>query len=214
MPNRPKITPVSDGPLMVTDMPNLRDSVGGTIKASAKMALCRCGLSANKPFCDGSHNAAGFSSVSDKSKIRNTPIKYTGNVEDTEVTVHYTPVLCSHAAECVKASKAMFDPSRKPWIMPENGAMADMLAAISNCPSGALRLEVTKTAPQHMVNGDVEVVVERNGPYRVKNAGLEAEFNGAGASQTKYVLCRCGLSKNKPFCDGTHYEDGWKDGSA
>ena len=214
MKTQPKIVPIADGPLMVTDLPNLRDSMGGTIDAGQKIALCRCGLSAKKPFCDGSHNAAGFSSTSDKSKIRNTPVRYAGEVEGTDLTVHYTPVLCSHAGECVKASRAMFDPSRKPWVMPENGKMADLLAAISNCPSGALRVEVSKAEPQHMVNGDVDVVVERNGPYRIKNVALDTEFNGVGASKTKYVLCRCGLSKNKPFCDGTHFEESWDYGSS
>lgn len=213
MTTQPNISPIENGPLMVTDVPNLRDSAGETIVTGAKIALCRCGLSAKKPFCDGSHNAAGFTSTSDKSKIRNTPVQYAGMVDGTAVTVHYTPVLCSHAGECVKASRLMFDPSRKPWLMPENGNMADLLAAVSNCPSGALRVEVAKTEPQHMVNGDVDVMVERNGPYRVKNVKLDDEFNGAGASQTKYVLCRCGLSKNKPFCDGTHFDEGWEDGS-
>ncbi|WP_108813608.1 CDGSH iron-sulfur domain-containing protein [Loktanella sp. Alg231-35] len=209
----PKITPIENGPLMVTNAPNLRDAVGETIESGEKMALCRCGLSAKKPFCDGSHNAAGFSSTSDKSKIRNTPLSYTGTVDGMDVTVHYTPVLCSHAAECVRASGAVFDPSRKPWIVPENGNMAELLVAMSKCPSGALRLEVATTAPQHMVDGETDMQIERHGPYRIKNVALDADFNGAGASQTKYVLCRCGHSKNKPFCDGSHRDEGWRDGS-
>lgn len=213
MPSHPKITPIDDGPLMVSDLPYLRDADGAKIQAGDKMALCRCGLSAKKPFCDGSHTAAGFSSTPDTANIRNKPISYAGSVEGTEVSVHYTPVLCSHAAECVKASQAIFDPGRKPWVVPEKGKMSDLLAAMSNCPSGALRLEVGKTDPQHMVNGDVDVQVERNGPYRVKNVSLDADFNGAGASQTKYVLCRCGQSKNKPFCDGSHRDEAWTDGA-
>lgn len=213
MASHPKIKPITDGPLMVTDLQNLRDSDGLQMEAGDKMALCRCGLSAKKPFCDGSHNGGGFSSASDTANIRNTPVTYDGDVEGTEVTVHYTPVLCSHAAECVNASGAIFDPTRKPWVKPEQGKMADLLAAVSNCPSGALRLEVLKTDPQHMVNGDVEVIVERNGPYRVKNVALDAVFNGSGASQTKFVLCRCGHSKNKPFCDGSHRDAAWDDGS-
>eukprot|EP00752_Nemacystus_decipiens_P019206 g17262.t1 len=213
MTSHAKITPAENGPLIVDDLASLRDGQGEAIEAKEKMALCRCGQSANKPFCDGAHKAAGFSSAPDTAKIRNTPLTYDGEVEGTEVTVHYTPVLCSHAAECVKASSAIFDPNRKPWIEPQNGKMADLLAAMSNCPSGALRIEVKDTTPQHMVQGDVDVMVEHNGPYRVKNVVLDAEFNGAGASKTKYVLCRCGLSKNKPFCDGSHYEDGWTDGS-
>ncbi|MCR9193315.1 MAG: CDGSH iron-sulfur domain-containing protein [Hyphomonas sp.] len=213
MTSHAKILPVEDGPLIVTDLPALHDGDGTTIEAGEKTALCRCGLSAKKPFCDGSHKAAGFSSAPETASIRNTPITYSGDVEGTQVTVHYTPVLCSHAAECVKASSAIFDPTRKPWVMPEQGSMADLLAAMSHCPSGALRLEVGTSEPQHMVNGDVDVTVERNGPYRVKNVALDAEFNGAGASQSKYVLCRCGHSKNKPFCDGSHRDAGWTDGS-
>lgn len=213
MPSHPTISPAPNGPLIVNDLPTLRDTEGAAIEAGEKMALCRCGLSAKKPFCDGSHKDGGFSSEPDTANIRNTPISYAGTVEGTEVTVHYTPVLCSHAAECVKASQAIFDPTRKPWVIPEQGKMSDLLAAMSNCPSGALRLEVSKSDPQHMVNGDVDISVERNGPYRVKNVILDAEFNGAGASQTKYVLCRCGHSKNKPFCDGSHRDEGWTDGS-
>lgn len=213
MSSHPRITLIEDGPLIVDDLASLRDGDGNAIQASEKMALCRCGLSAKKPFCDGSHKAAGFSSTSDTANIRNTPISYSGEVEGTQVSVHYTPVLCSHAAECVKASQAIFDPTRKPWVAPEQGKMSDLLAAMSNCPSGALRLEVGKTEPQHMVNGDTDVMVERNGPYRVKNVALDADFNGAGASQTKYVLCRCGHSKNKPFCDGSHRDKGWNDGA-
>lgn len=213
MTSHPKIKPITDGPLMVTNLPDLRDSDGQPLEAGEKMALCRCGLSANKPFCDGSHNAAGFSSAPDHSKIRNSALSYDGEVDGTHVTVHYTPVLCSHAAECVKASSAIFDPSRKPWVEPGNGKMSELLAAISNCPSGALRLEVANTQPQHMVNGEVDITVERNGPYRVKNVALDAAFNGVGASQTKFVLCRCGHSKNKPFCDGSHRDEGWTDGS-
>ncbi len=211
MATQPKISPVENGPLIVSDLQALTNSDGDTLQTNEKLALCRCGQSANKPFCDGTHNKTGFSSAPDTSKIRNTPIAYSGTVDGKQVTVHYTPVLCSHAAECVKASNAIFDPTRKPWVEPENGSMGELLTAMSNCPSGALRIEVAATEPQHMVNGDVAISVEKNGPYRVKNVALDATFNGVGASHTKYVLCRCGHSKNKPFCDGTHRDEGWKE---
>lgn len=66
-------------------------------------------------------------------------------------------------------------------------------------------------AAQHMTTGEASIEVERNGPYRVKNVPIEAEFNGVGASRAKYVLCRCGHSNNKPFCDGSHRDAGWTD---
>jgi CDGSH-type Zn-finger protein len=70
---------------------------------------------------------------------------------------------------------------------------------------------VADQAPQHLTGGDVRIEVEKNGPYHVANIALDAEFNGAGASRAKYSLCRCGLSKNKPFCDGSHYGAKWSD---
>lgn len=210
MENYSKIIPKEDGPLIVENLPLLKDASGSEMEARPVMALCRCGKSAKKPFCDGSHEAAGFRSANDGSEIRNTPVEYAGETDGTDVTVSYTPVLCSHAGACSAAAAKIFNPGRTPWVTPENGPISELLDAIANCPSGALRLKVGAGAAQHMTDGDIEISVEKDGPYRVKNVSLAADFNGAEASRTKFVLCRCGQSKNKPFCDGTHYDVGWK----
>ena len=55
---RIEITP--NGPLVVHNCTDLRDGNGEPIEAKPVMALCRCGASSNKPFCDGSHRDAGF----------------------------------------------------------------------------------------------------------------------------------------------------------
>lgn len=208
----PKITPREDGPLVVTDPPILRHLGGDEIETKDVAPLCRCGLSANKPFCDGSHRAAGFSSGPSDAKLRNSERTYSGSVEGQDVTIAYTPVLCGHAGECSKRAASVFKPSEKPWIQPEGGNLAEVLEVMAACPSGALRVSVGgKTEAQHLNRGDVSIEVERHGPYRVQNVELDAEFNGVGASKANYVLCRCGMSKNKPFCDGTHYEEKWRD---
>ena len=55
------ITPYPDGPLLVRGEIELRTPEGEVIRAHRRtMALCRCGLSIIKPFCDGTHKAAGF----------------------------------------------------------------------------------------------------------------------------------------------------------
>lgn len=211
MTQSPKITPAENGPLIVETPPNLTGAVEADMAGRPKVALCRCGASANKPFCDGAHNKAGFESAPDHSRLRNDPLDYSGEVDGVSVTISYTPVLCTHAARCQARAAAVFDPHKKPWIQPENGDLASILDVIAACPSGALRVSVGTQPQQHMTTGDVAIEVEKNGPYHVTNIPLDAEFNGAGASRAKYSLCRCGLSKNKPFCDGSHYDAKWSD---
>jgi len=53
-----KITATKDGPYLVPT--GGRAAVDGEVIEKAQVALCRCGHSQNKPFCDGSHKAAGF----------------------------------------------------------------------------------------------------------------------------------------------------------
>jgi len=54
------VTPTANGPLMVAGNLEIVSGTGRTIARSTKTFLCRCGHSANKPYCDGSHKAAGF----------------------------------------------------------------------------------------------------------------------------------------------------------
>jgi CDGSH-type Zn-finger protein len=60
MSDRPTIECKLNGPYLVKNLEDLRDSRGGRIRAKPVMALCRCGGSANKPFCDGTHWSIGF----------------------------------------------------------------------------------------------------------------------------------------------------------
>ena len=55
-----------------------------------------------------------------------------------------------------------------------------------------------------------QVTIQENGPYWVLDAEIDAPLAGEGATADKKVLCRCGLSGNKPYCDGTHRDKGWK----
>ena len=55
-----KITPLKSGPLLVDGNLELCSGTGRTINRATKTALCRCGQSANKPYCDGTHAKVGF----------------------------------------------------------------------------------------------------------------------------------------------------------
>ena len=80
------------------------------------------------------------------------------------------------------------------------------MAAVEQCPSGALSYAVEGIEHRDR-DADPLVVVVPNGPYAVKGgAVLEDTTWGEGASQEHFTLCRCGHSKNKPFCSGAHWD--------
>lgn len=57
---------LDDGPLVAEGLEKLDNSKGEDLEIKEKVALCRCGASGNKPYCDGSHKRIGFSSRVDK----------------------------------------------------------------------------------------------------------------------------------------------------
>lgn len=202
----PAIEARNGGPFVAIHLPVLTGSDGEPLENKPVRALCRCGASKNKPFCDGSHNDIGFDSSPSEDRSKDEILTYEGE----EVTIHYNRLLCSHAAECGRRQKAAFDSSRKPWIVPDNAPKQGILDVVKACPSGALRFSLPGEAPQHAHPDAKGITVERDGPYRVTGVPLAASRLAKGASPDKYVLCRCGASKNKPYCDGSHYDIGWR----
>lgn len=127
----------SAGPLYMRGAIKVVDSVGEVIVADTRVALCRCGESKNKPFCDGRHRDTGFK-----------------------------------------------DP----------GLIAPASAESGKDPSGNIEIKTVTDGPL-VFTGRFELV------------------DGKGDSDSireNAALCRCGQSKNKPFCDGTHNQIGFK----
>jgi CDGSH-type Zn-finger protein len=200
---RPRIELRENGPLVVKNLHSLKDADGAMLAPKPVTALCRCGHSKTKPFCDGSHKQAGFISTNQAEAAgRDRRIDYAGQ----EVTVSYNPRLCSHAAECGRIASHIFNPAQKPWVQPDKGNRHEVEAVIAACPSGALAF----AGPGHLTLDRPQIMVEENGPYWVCEADIDAPAPGEGASGEKFVLCRCGMSGNKPYCDGTHRDKGWK----
>ena len=204
-PRSPSIDQREGGPLVAMAVPNLTGDDGTALTPKPVMALCRCGASKNKPFCDGSHNAIGFDSSLSDERTSDDILTYEGK----DITVHYNRLLCSHAAECGKRQKAAFNSSRKPWIEPDNATPDQIREVVAACPSGALRFSLPDQDPQQADTAAVGIAVEKNGPYRVSGIPLLSPRLAKGAHPEKYVLCRCGASKNKPYCDGSHFDIGW-----
>ena len=207
MSDRPSVEERENGPLVIKGLRRMLGPDGTEVEIKPVMALCRCGASKSKPFCDGSHNEIGFESRGGTPAGADRLIAYEGK----DVSVTYNSLLCSHAAECGRLASHVFNPAQKPWVQPDNGTVAEIEAVVTACPSGALALKRADGGREHRLAERCDVVVERNGPYWVQNVTLDAGAQGEGRSSRKYVLCRCGLSGNKPFCDGTHRDAGWSD---
>ncbi len=195
------------GPLVVKGLTRLTDQSGTVLESKPVMSLCRCGASKTKPYCDGSHNEIGFDS---RCSDNHTPDGLQA-FEGKDITIHYNRLLCSHAGECGMRLKQVFDSSRKPWIVPDNATADEIVSVVKACPSGALTYSKDGQAPRHEIDESKGISIEKNGPYRVVGVPLAPPRLAEGASLEKFVLCRCGASKNKPYCAGSHYDIKWRD---
>lgn len=190
----------SNGPAIVTGLKSFRGSDNQEISVKPVMALCRCGASNNKPYCDGSHSKNNFSDEKLSDRTADEILTY----ESREITIHYNRLLCSKAHVCGQKLNDVFDTSRNPWIEPDRGGAAEIIDVVRACPSGALSYNLPGKSVHHEISGGSIVEIEKNGPYLVRNVVLKTDTWCKGACEGKFALCRCGSSKNKPFCDGSH----------
>jgi CDGSH-type Zn-finger protein/uncharacterized Fe-S cluster protein YjdI len=128
------------------------------------------------------------------------------------LTVHYDPRRCIHAAECVRGLPTVFDPARRPWIDPERAGPEKLIAVIERCPTGALHYERSDGGPSEMAPSENVVRVAADGPLYVHGDATIADHEGRSILiDTRIALCRCGASRSKPFCDGSHEAAGFTD---
>lgn len=170
--------------------------------------LCRCGVSDRKPFCDGACERTGFdgTETADRGPIAERRDPWEGET----VVLYDDRLLCTHAGFCTNlrtTAWALAEESGDPETYREFETM------IHQCPSGRLAF-ARKDAPEvtvertfevsigvepdasYWLRGGIPVVSEDGQPYEVRN---------------RQTLCRCGFSRNKPFCDGSHKHKGFAD---
>ena len=116
------------------------------------------------------------------------------------VTLRFNTRLCIHAGACVAGAPAAFDPSRKDWIDADAADADTLVRVVEACPSGALTIERHDGGAGEAVPAVNRVTLRENGPLELRG---EIEVPGE-APMTRASLCRCGLSKRKPFCDNSH----------
>ncbi len=210
---KPQIACLPNGPYYLLNdltprvVPNIQKSKGDPCITITGVALCRCGGSQNKPFCDGTHGTNGFT---DK-RLTDGALNKRDNHVGKQITIHDNRGICAHAGYCTDNQSSVFKLNEEPWIDPDGATVKDIISTISKCPSGALSYTVDNVEHRDQDRKPM-VTVTKDGPYAV-TGGIELVDQplGEGASTEHYTLCRCGGSKNKPFCDGTHWHIGFKD---
>ena len=134
--------------------------------------------------------------------------KYPGANTD----VFWDSRLCIHIAECGRAEGDLFVAGRKPWCDPDTSSDDGVADVCERCPTGALTYQVKDDSKEeHAADSNTVTIVSR-GPLFVRG---QLQIEGAADDQPglKYraALCRCGQSRNKPFCDNSHEKAGFAD---
>jgi len=222
---KPKIKIVKNGPYRVSgNVPIAKQTIiadeegvpvrwqeGEKYPEKKECGLCRCGESRAKPYCDGAHKKINFDGTETASKKKY--LEQIEKIEGPDLALLDAPDLCASARFCDRGEGA--------WNLtrgsgnPESRKMA--IEESCDCPSGRLVAWDKKTAKAIEPNFSPSIgLVEdpsagASGPLWVRGSIPIESADGAHYEvRNRVTLCRCGKSKNKPFCDGTHISIGFK----
>jgi CDGSH-type Zn-finger protein len=213
------VTVSKDGPYIVSgDAPLTKQTIvanadgeslqwqeGDTYDAPRRYALCRCGHSHKAPFCDGSHAKIGFDGTETSERTRYS----------AQTTVFDGPVLALLDAKHLCADGRFCDPNGQVWTQvahtddPE--IRSTFLRQVRHCPAGrlvAFDKAAGTTIEEHLPVsiGLIEDPVEHcSGPIWLRGGISLTSADGYQYEvRNRMTVCRCGASRNKPFCDGSH----------
>jgi CDGSH-type Zn-finger protein/uncharacterized Fe-S cluster protein YjdI len=132
-----------------------------------------------------------------------TRVGDTDEIEGAGLTLLYEGKKCIHARFCVTGAPKVFLANVPgPWIHPDAMDVESLVAIAHACPSGAIRYRRKDGHPDEHAPPVNLLAIRESGPYAVRG---ELSIDGA-PSGFRATLCRCGASKNKPYCDGSHHE--------
>jgi len=183
----------------------------GKVKTEVDYKLCRCGQSKNLPFCDKSHQSTGF-----QADDADTAIKFADGAREYQgdkLTLCDKPELCATARFCHRAGSA--------WNLAEQKDKKSekiLKEEVHDCPSGRLILKDKKTGKivEEKYPKSISLTEDKpagvSGPIWVKGGiKIESPDGKSYEKRNRVTLCRCGKSRNKPFCDGSHISEGFKE---
>lgn len=199
-----------NGPYRVEGGIEVKRPDGETV-STKEAFLCRCGHSSNKPFCDGTHKKIGFEGAesADHGSYAERRDAYKGE----EITIYDDRSICAHAGECTDGLPPVWKLGTEPWIDPKGASSEKIVAVVERCPSGALTYARSDSGDVAEAESSPAIEASKDGPYHLRGS-IEVHSSGGQAyeQRQRQTLCRCGGSKNKPFCDGSHWKIGFEDG--
>ncbi len=173
------------------------------IKTEESYALCRCGHSCNKPFCDGSHLKKKFNGTETASKRSFN--SEADKVNGKNLILKDLPKLCASAGFCHRAG-GIWELVKKA----DKNSMKIAMEEACDCPSGRLVVidKKTKKEIEPKFEESISLIEELgglSGPLWAKGKLIIESADGTKYEvRNRVTLCRCGNSENKPFCDGSH----------
>ena len=177
---------------------------GRKLPQAEEYALCRCGKSKNAPFCDGSHDKVGFDGTERASREKFEDRAELLEGPDLDLLDDNR---CAFARFCHREDG-------KVWELTENSNnpkyREEAIIAASECPAGRLvAYDKTGKALEPEYEPSIEILQdpekEASGPIFVKgNIPIESSEGYTYEIRNRVTLCRCGKSRNRPFCDATH----------
>ena len=162
-------------------------------------ALCRCGRSDDKPYCDGSHATEAWPEA--ETADRRPMAERANRIEGAAGVLLDDESVCIGAGFCGTRTANAWD------LIGEEGAEARerVTAMVARCPTGRLAIVFEEGEEPVEPAFDPEIAVVPGGPLWVRGGVRVESPDGTGwESQNRRTLCRCGASSNKPFCDGAH----------
>ena len=221
-PDNYRITVSNNGPYLVSGGVPLLEKIinydskwdtcqwqeGKTYPRQETYALCRCGESHNKPFCDGTHLKVNFdgSETASHTLYRDEAVA----IEGPGLTLSDAKILCASARFCHRAGGI--------WnIMRTSNKPGDKKIAIeeaADCPSGRLVVYDKETGKPIEPSLEPSIVsiedpyIKTSGPLWVRGGiPIKSSDDTPYEIRNRVTLCRCGKSKNKPFCDSSHWPE-------
>lgn len=194
------------GPVRLVRRREVRDEAGAAVAwqdvqelpSTQDAWLCRCGRSADKPFCDGSHKQ-GFHSDDQCPAAYEEDAKDLGGVG---LRISDDRKICVHAEFCFSKTANVWKQAK---LTADEDIKTTLVSMIQRCPSGALTLRFDGEDVDYEATTEPTVAVTDNGPLWVIGGIPIVLSDGTELERRNRVtLCRCGQSATKPLCDGAH----------